>query len=105
MFNSSPRSFVGDGCFHIDGLMAHRMLEADATRMETDTSIGVAARSAIFQVAANGTSHGCQLTADLMMAPRMDDGENLLLPAGKNPEESREYEQEAFHVPGDKDKY
>ena len=41
----------------------------------------------------------------LLRIPRMDDGENLLLPAGKNPEESREYEQEAFHVPGDKDKY
>ena len=46
------------------------MLEGDTPGMQADGGIGIAARIAVFQVAAYGTADMRQLAADLMMASR-----------------------------------
>ena len=48
------------------------MLETYAAGMEADAAIGIAARCAVFQVAADGAADGGELAADLMMAPRVE---------------------------------
>ena len=44
------------------------MHKLHAARHERYTAIGVAAGCTILQIAFNGTAHGCQLTADLVVA-------------------------------------
>ena len=46
------------------------MLKRDAPSVEADGCVGVAARIAVFQVAANGTANVRQLATNLMMPTR-----------------------------------
>ena len=47
------------------------MDETNTSCMKADTAVGVAARRTILQITSNGTPHGSQLAANLMMASRM----------------------------------
>ena len=49
-----------------------RVLELDAAGMETDAPVGVGAWRAVFQVALDGAADGGQLTADLVVASRVE---------------------------------
>ncbi len=47
------------------------MHETNTACMKTDTAVGVAARRTVLQITSNGTPHGRQLAANLMMASCM----------------------------------
>ena len=46
------------------------MREGDAAGMQTDAAVRIGAFGTILQVAPDGAAHVCQLTTDLMVAPR-----------------------------------
>ena len=56
--------------------------------METDAAVGVGAGVAVFEVAADGTSHVCQLTAYLVMPTRMEFHFQQVVAAGGGGEEA-----------------
>jgi hypothetical protein len=44
------------------------MDERDLAGVKTDSAVGIAAGSSVFEVAFDGTAYGCQLTTNLVMA-------------------------------------
>ena len=63
-----PQDILWQGGFGLYVAVRHRVLEGDAPGVERDAGVGIAARCAVFEVAAYGAAHAGQLAAYLMVA-------------------------------------
>ena len=66
-----PQAVGGQRRLDVEHLVVHGVLQLQAVGVQADASIGVAAWSAILQIALDRASHGSQLASYLMVTTRV----------------------------------